>query len=174
MNDLTKLSNTLNAGRVRRWHTKPTLSQNVAEHSFGAAVIAIYLLLENDNPADFNLGVIIGALLHDASELFTGDIPAPVRDKLEKLSAFAEIEEDARKKVFTMYGQSQTQANIIFYADKIEAALFAIRNDAPAIAEFNFSEIKKRMATDTFTPAKIKERVQKFYAVPLEAERLRK
>jgi 5'-deoxynucleotidase YfbR-like HD superfamily hydrolase len=174
MNDLTKLANTLNAGRVRRWHTKPTLSQNVAEHSFGAAVIAIYLLLENDNPADFNLGVIIGALLHDAPELFTGDIPAPVRDKLESLSAFAEIEEQARNKVFTMHALSQTQANIIFYADKLEAALFAIKHDALDIAEFNFDAIKQRMATDTFTPPDIKERVQKFYAVPFEAERLRK
>ena len=173
MNDLTKLANTLNAGLVRRWHTKHKLSQNVAEHSFGAAVIAIYLLLKNNTPAEFNLGVVLGSLLHDAPELFTGDIPAPVRDKLENLSAFAEIEADARNKVFTMHALSQTQANIIFYADKLEAALFAIKHDALDIAEFNFDAIKKRMATDTFTPPEIKERVQKFFAVPFEAERHR-
>ena len=67
-----RLLNTLTAGAVQRYHAAPTVpSQTVAAHSWGVMVILLYITAARDlSPA-----LLTEAALHDAGELFTGDIP---------------------------------------------------------------------------------------------------
>lgn len=68
----------LDAGRVKRLHTIPTLMEhNDAQHVYGSMVIAAELLVQNDEVNA--LAVMTYLLYHDAPEVSTGDAPAPVK-----------------------------------------------------------------------------------------------
>lgn len=70
--------NTLTAGRVQRFHahTEVDRKQTVAEHSWGVCIVLQYLL--HDSPAILGEAVSL-ALVHDAAEWVTGDIPFTVK-----------------------------------------------------------------------------------------------
>lgn len=62
---------TLEAGRVARYHAVPTVApQSVGLHSYGVAVLCIYLC--GGYPS---AELLTAALLHDAPEIITGDVP---------------------------------------------------------------------------------------------------
>ena len=62
---------TLEAGRVARYHAVPTVApQSVGLHSYGVAVLCIYLC--DGHPS---AELLQAALLHDAPEIITGDVP---------------------------------------------------------------------------------------------------
>lgn len=66
---LAFLRESFRSGKVVRYHTLPTVSQeNVGDHSHRVAVLAYYLF-----PGDPAL--ILGALFHDAPEMKFGDLP---------------------------------------------------------------------------------------------------
>ena len=74
MRDETWLRTVRKAGHIQRSHTEITLIPDpVSKHSHGVATILLYLYDELDMPS---AQVLIAALLHDISELVTGDIPA--------------------------------------------------------------------------------------------------
>jgi 5'-deoxynucleotidase len=82
---------------IERWSLmRNTTSENVAEHSYHVALIAHALgsiareIFKRDiNPDE----VVTYALFHDATEVFTGDIPTPVKHHNPRLLAnFREIE----------------------------------------------------------------------------------
>lgn len=93
----------MRAQYVNRWQIVPTTRpQNVAQHSWAVAMLAMDLWLRRTggNPGeaatDVELGrVAVMALWHDAPEVFTGDINTPtkqylgVKAKLEALEATA-------------------------------------------------------------------------------------
>ena len=67
---------------VPRWTVIPTLkSQNVAEHSYNVACLALWLARHHvkycDGSADAAL--VYAAIIHDEAEALTGDIPSPAR-----------------------------------------------------------------------------------------------
>ena len=115
MNDIEKLENTLRAGGVCRWHTTPEIPpQNVAAHSWGVAVICMYL-----GEGDFCGGnAAANALIHDIAEFFTGDIPAPFRAQIENTEAFKAVEAEFSDRLF-MYRPEVPP--ITQLADKLEA-----------------------------------------------------
>lgn len=86
---------TLEAGRVLRYHAVPSVgSQNVAHHSWGVALICVYL---TDGEASKPL--LLEALMHDAAEYFTGDVPFTVkRDRRDIKEIFDGLEDEARNK----------------------------------------------------------------------------
>lgn len=68
--DLTRLSH------VPRWVIVPMVkSQSVADHSFRVAIIVMHLLSERSYSREFVGECVKFALLHDANEIYTGDIP---------------------------------------------------------------------------------------------------
>jgi len=77
--------NILDAGEVVRFHAVPTITgQTVGHHSFGVAAILVALGMMID-PED--RWVVSNAILHDAAELITGDMPFTVKRSSPELKA---------------------------------------------------------------------------------------
>lgn len=159
---LNKLLNTLSAGRVKRWHTSDGATQSVGEHTFGVCVILIYLLSASKLDAQNQLATLVGGLLHDAPEIYTGDIPAPIRKQLEDAGAMSLIDATAREKVLAI-DLPDALKRIVFYADKLEAFLFALKTGRDEIAEFNKLEILQTIDTDTETERDVVAMVKSFF-----------
>ncbi len=106
------------SGKVRRWHTHPSLTQTIADHSWGVAVI---LGLIHPKPT---VELLMEALLHDAHEIVSGDTPSPAKDANSR-DWEDKIERDFR-------AQHNLPAPILSYedhswlklADMIEAKMF--------------------------------------------------
>ncbi|GGH14724.1 5'-deoxynucleotidase [Paenibacillus segetis] len=92
---------------IKRWSLmRSTSTENVAEHSFHVALLA-HLLCEIGNSL-FNRELNSDraatlALFHDATEVFTGDIPTPVKHHNPRLlSNFREMENIAAERLLSM------------------------------------------------------------------------
>ncbi|MUT65838.1 5'-deoxynucleotidase [Paenibacillus sp. NEAU-GSW1] len=92
---------------IERWSLmRNTTKENVAEHTFHVALLA-HMLCEIGNyvfQASYNADrAVTIALFHDATEVFTGDIPTPVKHHNPKmLSSFREIEAMAAERLLSM------------------------------------------------------------------------
>jgi 5'-deoxynucleotidase len=92
---------------IERWSLmRNVLKENVAEHSYHVAVLAHALgtianeVFEKNVPTD---RIVSMALFHDATEVFTGDIPTPVKHHNPKiLTNFREIEQMAAERLLDM------------------------------------------------------------------------
>lgn len=82
------------AGRVKRYHTWPTLHvESVAEHTWG--VLRIYMEIFTPHH-----GTVRAIMDHDMEELHTGDVPFPMKTRYPQLKeAMRGPEQDARVKL---------------------------------------------------------------------------
>lgn len=87
------------SGSVERFHTMRKIkSQNIAEHSWGVAVLADYIFGQNFP------NLVRYALYHDAAEIVTGDTPATAKWESEKLErTLSKLERDVCEKMKIMY-----------------------------------------------------------------------
>jgi len=113
------------AARVERFHVTPTLHcQTVGEHSFGVMTI----LFEVAEKPSFEL--IIAALVHDAPEVLTGDIPAPTMWEHPVLKeAMGHVEHMTMLKFNLDHIAAKLtdkERNLLRFADSMECVLFAI------------------------------------------------
>ena len=108
----------LRAGLTKRWHTEALpMGQNVAEHSWGVAM----LLFLAGAPR-----LVIGwALLHDLPEETTGDSPAPEK---RHNPALRDALKDSEQRWFKARGlnmkMTEDELAIIKRADRLEARLW--------------------------------------------------
>lgn len=92
---------------ISRWSLmRSTAPDNVAEHSYHVALLS-HLLCEIGNSLfDRKLNAertVTLALFHDATEVFTGDIPTPVKHHNPRLLAnFREMEQIAAERLLSM------------------------------------------------------------------------
>lgn len=92
---------------IERWSLmRNVVKENVAEHSYHVAMLTHALCsIANeiyDKKVDTDKAVSM-ALFHDATEVFTGDIPTPVKHhNKDILSNFREIEHTAGKRLVNM------------------------------------------------------------------------
>lgn len=92
---------------IERWSLmRNTTKENVAEHTFHVAILA-HMLCEIGNHVHgktYNADrAVTLALFHDATEVFTGDIPTPVKHHNPKmLASFREIEAMAAERLLGM------------------------------------------------------------------------
>jgi hypothetical protein len=84
-----RAANTLESGRVARYHAAPSVApQTVGLHSWGVAVLAVYITGGAPSAA-----LLQQAIMHDAAEIFIGDVPFTVkRDHPEVKRRFRELE----------------------------------------------------------------------------------
>jgi 5'-deoxynucleotidase len=86
---------------VRRWNFHPTTrDENVAEHSFWVVFIAMVLESKAYGINDIDVSVMLAALLHDAEESITGDLPSLVK----RFTPWNGVEEKARAELFGVGG----------------------------------------------------------------------
>lgn len=92
---------------IQRWGLmRNTRSENIQEHSLQVAMIAHGLALIRNRLFEGRVNperVAVLALYHDAGEVITGDLATPIKNFNPKIkTAFNEIEEVARQKLFNM------------------------------------------------------------------------
>jgi 5'-deoxynucleotidase len=92
---------------IERWSLmRNTVKENVAEHSFHVAILthALCTIANEVFKSDIATNEAVSmALFHDVTEVFTGDIPTPVKHQNpEILSNFRKIEELSADKLFSM------------------------------------------------------------------------
>lgn len=76
--ELSSLIYARKGGEVKRFHTVPTLQeQNIADHSFGVAMVCAYLA--GQEPPGVGVALLMAALTHDLAEQEFGDMPAPAK-----------------------------------------------------------------------------------------------
>jgi 5'-deoxynucleotidase len=92
---------------IERWSLmRNVVRENVAEHSFHVAMLAHILCTIANEVYGRNIPtdrIVSMALFHDATEVFTGDIPTPVKHHNPKiLSNFRDIEQMAAERLLDM------------------------------------------------------------------------
>ncbi len=104
------------AGEVKRLHTVPTLRHHsIAEHCYGAILIATELIVLNRRPAavqslalDYER-IVKALMVHDAPEVFTGDVPAPVKRAAD--AAFGDVLDELERVFYSKWGISMPGLN---------------------------------------------------------------
>jgi 5'-deoxynucleotidase YfbR-like HD superfamily hydrolase len=117
---LSQLDMVGRSGRVKRYHSQPAVhTQTVGEHTYG--VMWLVLLLTRYASRD----LMVAALMHDAPEYYTGDVPAPTKRLAGMKAAFDNIEDSVFKRLELQYPQlSEAEARTLKMADVLEGALF--------------------------------------------------
>lgn len=128
-------------GRVRRFHTiadyTGTPLQTVAEHAWGVALLCMEICRRVH--MDVSPTLLRAALLHDAEEQYTGDLPAPVKWRFPELaSAMRVVEVTVRDELGVDYDVDLTPAEkaILKWADALELYLYCKRRVAAGVAAY--------------------------------------
>lgn len=130
---LDRLASLPRTGWLLRGVTDP---ESIAEHSLGVAFVASMLVddLRARGVAVDGEKVLRMALVHDAAEAFTGDIPMPAKT-LELKAALARAEDELLAEVLTpdqlaLWRESEagatTEARVVKAADKLQMVIKAL------------------------------------------------
>lgn len=142
-----RLSDLLALSYVSRWAITPMFrQQTVAEHSFRVAAIAaevhsrMFDMTTSPDYAEmprFQAEIIYWALIHDAPESYTGDLPSPFKSVLGKNILFS-----AERQVCPWWADAQSAASIttravVHVADTVEAVTWVTRHAPDAKWKFH-------------------------------------
>lgn len=124
-----RILNTLEAGQVTRYHAAPSvLPQTVGLHSFGVAVLVLYIRPTASRE------MLIEALLHDSAEYFTGDVPFTTK---QANPAVKNLLEDLEKKhreedlVGTPTALTDTECALLKVCDTLDGLIWCHKWDRP-------------------------------------------
>ena len=146
---------------ISRWGLmRNAISENVQEHSHEVAVFAHALgVIRRDvlgQPCDVN-ALAVQALYHDASEIFTGDLPTPIKyHNREITSAYHEVEHLAVEKLIALlpeemkpaYREATREDPLVKAADKLSAYVKCIGERRAGNDEFLAAEKQTRAALE--------------------------
>lgn len=124
---------------IERWSLmRNTTRENVAEHSYHVALLA-HMLCEIGNHIfgrSLNADrVVTMALFHDATEVFTGDIPTPVKHHNPKmLASFREIESLAAERLLGMVPKQLHSAYAPLIGGQADAPAASKHTDTLAVS----------------------------------------
>lgn len=111
------------AGNVTRYHAKRTIRrQNIAEHTFG-----ILMLVKQVKP-DLSLNLVNAILHHDLPELFTGDVPAPIKRAHPDLGPLLDHIEEGLAPLYNpvMDKLTPNEITLLKWADRMELVLWCL------------------------------------------------
>lgn len=105
---------------VRRFHTWPIIrEQRIDEHSYGAALIAMYL------DPQLNGDILKAVLFHDLAEWFTGDTPGPAKRMSQELkNGLTKLEEACEEYLGTNIPLDDYGKLIVKLADNLEGLMY--------------------------------------------------
>lgn len=141
---------------ISRWGLmRNTVPENIQEHSLDVAVIAHALATIRNTYFNGTLDagrVALYGIFHDASEIFTGDMPTPVKHFNPNFKrSFHQLEDKARRKLLAMLPPELAQeyealfffdeeggeyASLVKAADKIAALTKCIEEEKSGNLEF--------------------------------------
>lgn len=164
--------------------------ENLMEHSFQVAVIAQALALIKNKKFGASVDVdkvVSVALFHDAGEVFTGDMPTPIKYNNPKIKeAYKDIEAQAEKRIVSMLpeefkpyykplispdGDSE-EFRIVKRADKLSAYIKCLEETASGNAEFSLAGQSTKAALEKEDSPEVKYFIDKFlqsFFKPLDA-----
>lgn len=144
---------------ISRWGLmRNTIPENIQEHSLDVAVIAHALVMIRNTYFDGTLDPSRAAMFgifHDASEIFTGDMPTPVKHFNPNFKrSFHQLEDKARRKLLAMlppelakeyeplffFEDQEEYVQIVKAADKIAALTKCIEEGKSGNHEFRRAE----------------------------------
>lgn len=123
---MTDIKQIWRAGRVRRWHMNPEMS-DTDDYNDGHSARVARLLIALFPSASFS--VIKAALTHDDEELFCGDVSGPV--KRNQPEAYNALEAFGRVGARAMWGGHMPHETLtdrekrwLHFCDKLDAAMW--------------------------------------------------
>jgi len=109
------------AGAVKRYHVKRTQrTQTIAEHTFGM----LMLVKQVNRTCTKNL--MCAVLHHDLPELFTGDIPAPIKRVHPELGPLMDSIEEDLAPLYQDFQLTVPEAILLKWADRMELVLWCL------------------------------------------------
>lgn len=151
---------------INRWGLmRNTHLENIQEHSHQVAVLAHALAVIENRYFGGQIdpgAVAVAALYHDAGEILTGDMPAPIKyDNPDIQSAYKAVEAMAERKLLSMlppdlrpdFEKAVTIPDpdihaIVKAADKLSAYLKCVEELKAGNAEFKKAKEQTRVALD--------------------------
>jgi len=146
---------------ISRWGLmRNTVPENIQEHSLDVAVIAHALAMIRNTYFNGTLDPSRAAMygiFHDASEIFTGDMPTPVKHfNPDFKRSFHQLEDQARKKLLAMlppelareyeplffFDEQEEYVRLVKAADRIAALTKCIEEGKSGNLEFRRAEIE--------------------------------
>ncbi|WP_367618924.1 5'-deoxynucleotidase [Pelotalea chapellei] len=140
---------------ISRWGLmRNTVPENIQEHSLDVAVIAHALAMIRNTYFDGDIDpnrVALCGIFHDASEIFTGDMPTPVKHFNPNFKhSFHQLEDRARRRLLGMlpselaeeyeslffFEEEPEYAALVKAADKIAALTKCIEEEKSGNLEF--------------------------------------
>lgn len=145
------LQDILRAGTIKRWHIVNTARvQTNAEHQYNVAILTQEICRRLGYAPSVSLQLVALALVHDAGECKTGDIPTPAKRMLRsKLGAAF----DAALAVFDVENTQLLPVpykTVLKCADYLDSMLFLKENKVGRHADFVLEDILKS-ATEYFS-----------------------
>ncbi|MBE2897833.1 5'-deoxynucleotidase [Pasteurellaceae bacterium TAE3-ERU1] len=144
---------------IQRWSLMRKIeSENLAEHSLQVALVAHALAIIKNRffAGDVNPEkVALVALYHDTSEIFTGDLPTPVKYfNPEITSAYKQIEAQAERHLLSLL-PSELQADFepILCSEHIDAQTHHLVKQADVICAFIKAKAELYNGNQEFKPA---------------------
>jgi 5'-deoxynucleotidase len=144
---------------VKRWGVmRNTSVENLQEHSLQVAMLAHALaVIRNEvfsGTVDAERAAAL-ALFHDAAEVFTGDIVAPIKHFSPKIRrAHAEIEEVAKRRLFAMLPTPLRRGyRSLLFSDKRDRAEWELVHAADKLCAYLKCIEELRVGNDDFARA---------------------
>lgn len=128
----TRLLTLYASGEVRRCHAIARMVRppTIGEHVYGSLIVAMELCLAQDVGETATGRILRSLILHDAPELVTGDIPAPVKRASPEIAKALAVMEEAFYKKLDIYipgDDPPIYQSICDAADVIDLAFTMVR-----------------------------------------------
>jgi len=118
-----KVSTLYRSGRVKRLHKVQTVNEHsIAQHVYGSLIIGVELCEGSRVPVSKEK-VMTSLLYHDAAEVDTGDVPAPVKRRSQAISdalMLMEQEFDLEHRIFVEL--TDAEQKIVKASDALDLA----------------------------------------------------